>query len=185
LCLAPLAALVQAIGGDWQSSTITEENNMKSAFRLLSTLICCFLLAACAGRNFVKPDPDSLKNGQTTYAEIIDRFGPPLRESTTQKNEKTIKTISYAYASFGMKAHTATTTAVRAVGFHFYNEVLVGYEFLSAVEEDNSDFDETLVPQITRGKTTRAEVIRLMGRPVGRQIAPLVKDDAREALLYI
>ena len=50
------------------------------------------------------------------------------------------------------------------MGFYFFDEVLVGHEFLSSWAEDHTDFDEKKVSTIVKGKTTRAEVIQLLGQ---------------------
>ena len=142
-------------------------------------------LSGCAGTDFVRPDTAFLRNGQTTYAEVLARMGAPRREGSAIKNEKTVKTISYAYASVGGKPLHDGVTAARAIGFYFYNDTLVGHEFISSWAEDNSDFDESRVQHIAKGRTTRAELTQLLGRPAGYYIHPLIKATTGEASVYV
>jgi outer membrane protein assembly factor BamE (lipoprotein component of BamABCDE complex) len=68
--------------------------------------------------------------------------------------------------------------------FFFSDEVLVGHHFLSSFKSDSSDFDDSKVSHIVKGKTTRAEVVRLLGKPVGFYIEPMVKSTAGQAIGY-
>ena len=142
------------------------------------------MLAGCAGRDFIRPDLDVLRNGQTTYAEVVAKFGTPYAEGSVVKNDRTVKTASYAYASLGGKPRREGVTAARAMGFYFDNDRLVGHEFISSWAEDHTDFDETRAKDIIRGKTSRAEVFRLLGKPNGYHIFPLIKASTGEAAVY-
>jgi outer membrane protein assembly factor BamE (lipoprotein component of BamABCDE complex) len=132
----------------------------------------------------VRPDPDSFSNGRTTYSQVIAKLGPPRQEGSVIKNEKTLKTVSYVYASMGGQPLNAGATAARAAGFYFLDDVLVGHEFVSSWAEDHTNFDESRVKDIARGKSTRADVIQLMGKPGGYHAFPLIKDKSGEAALY-
>jgi len=55
----------------------------------------------------------------------------------------------------------------RAIRFEFWNDRLVGYNFLSSFNEDPSDFNATKIADIEKGKTTRAEIIQRLGPPTG------------------
>jgi hypothetical protein len=143
------------------------------------------VLSGCAGRDFVRPASETFRNGHTTYPEIVARFGPPYREGSVVKNDKTVKTIGYAYAAAGGQPHRAGVTPARAMGFYFYDGVLVGHEFVSSWAEDHSDFDEGKVKDIMKGKTTRAELIALLGKPAGYYIYPMIKTSPGDAAAYV
>jgi hypothetical protein len=143
------------------------------------------VLSGCAGRDFVRPAPETFKNGQTSYSEIIAKFGRPFREGSVIKNDKTVKTIGYAYASVGGQALRAGVTPARAMGFYFLDNVLVGHEFVSSWAEDHSDFDEGKVKDIVKGKTIRAEVIALLGKPAGYYIYPMIMALPGDAAAYV
>jgi hypothetical protein len=85
-------------------------------------------------------------------------MGKPWRDGTETKNEKMVKMITYAYADVGGKPLHQGVTPGRSLELNFYNEILVGQKFRSSWAEDNTDFDEKKVPNIVKGKTTRAEV---------------------------
>jgi outer membrane protein assembly factor BamE (lipoprotein component of BamABCDE complex) len=158
---------------------------MTSTIKLCITAMLAFALLGCAGKNFVRPDSEGLKNGQTTYAQIVQKMGPPRREGTVLKNDQTLKTVSYAYASVAGQPLHVGVTAARGVAFYFYNDVLVGHEFLSSYADDNTEFDEGKIPGIIKGKTARADVVQLMGEPSGYYIYPMIKANTGEAAAYV
>ena len=61
-------------------------------------------LSGCAGTQFTRADLDSLKNGQTTYDEVVQRMGAPRRQGTVLKNNKQVAAASYSYAEAGGKS---------------------------------------------------------------------------------
>lgn len=142
-------------------------------------------LTACAGTNFVRPDTDSFVLGKTTKQEIMQRMGKPYQTGTLEKNGKTIQTASYAYATSGGTAIHNGVTPSRSQGFYFLDGILVGTEFTSSFKSDGTDFDETKLAQIEKGKSAKEDVIRLFGPPGGNFIAPLTADPADGALVYL
>jgi hypothetical protein len=116
---------------------------------------------------------------------VIQRFGQPFGEGTVIKNGVTLKTVSYAYSSAGGKPFHEGVTPVRALTLFFQNDRLVGHEFVSSWAEDNTDFDGEKVKDIVKGKSTRAEVVRLLGKPSGYCIVPMVKAPSQEAAVYV
>jgi len=152
---------------------------VKKLGNLLPVLIAIFISGCAVGTQFVRPEPESLKNGETKYSQIIERFGFTSREGTVVKNEKSVKTLSYTYLPA-----PAGSAGFRGLGFYFLNDVLVGYEFTSSAAEDHTDFDETKINQIIKGKSTRAAVIALLGRPGGYYNYPMIKSQSGEAAVY-
>ena len=157
-------------------------HRMLSGFAIAAGLLA---LAGCAGTNFVRPDTSFLVNGPTTYAQIVGRRGMPRTEGTVLKNEKTINTASYGYATTGGQPLRAGVTPARAMVFYHVGGTLVGHEFISSFAEDHSDFDDSKVKDIVKGKTTRAELERLLGRPAGAYIHPMIKAQAGDAAVYV
>jgi hypothetical protein len=141
-------------------------------------------LFGCAGTDFVRPDAQELRIGQTTYAQVVAKMGQPRREGTVIKNERTIRTASYAYASVGGKPLHEGVTPARGLGLYFEKETLVGHEFISSWAEDNTDFDEAKIQDVVKGKTTRAQVVQLLGTPAGLYMYPMIKASPGEALVY-
>lgn len=141
-------------------------------------------LLGCAGKDFVRPDANTLKNGQTTYAQVTQMYGKPFAEGSVIKNDKTVKSVSYAYASLGGKSVKEGVVPARAMGLYFYNDTLVGYEFISSMAEDNTDFDESRTSQIVKGTTTQADLIQLIGKPSGYAIYPMIKATTGQGAVY-
>jgi hypothetical protein len=142
------------------------------------------LLVGCAGTNFVRPDPDTFTLGRTTYAQVVQKMGEPRNVGSGLKNGKQVKTITYAFASVTGQPAEAGVHPARALGYFFYHDTLVGQEFISSYMSDSSNFDETKVEQIKKGRSTRADVIALMGKPTATFIAPVVKETSGEAYGY-
>lgn len=148
---------------------------------LVSTLS---LLAGCAGKDFIRPSSETLKLGQTTYSQVIKQMGEPRKTGDVLKNGKNVKTVTYVYATTGGEPLEEGVIPARALSYYFHNEILVGQEFLSSFKSDNSNFDDTKIPSITKGKTTRTEVIQLLGRPSATFIVPMVRETYGEAIGY-
>jgi len=167
---------------------------MQSRFRnsFVTRLAAAALLAigtlfisGCAGTNFVKPDPDSFTLGKTTKQEVIKRMGKPYRIGSQLKNGAMLETAAYAYAQSSGSALYSGVTPARSQGFYYIDGTLVGTEFTSSFKDDASDFDETKVGMIEKEKTTKAEVIRLLGTPGGESIFPLAANPNDRALVYL
>ena len=155
------------------------------AINKFAVLVVLVALSGCAGTNFVRPDTDVFKNGQTSYTQVVQRMGKPRREGSALKNEKELKSISYAYAETGGKPLKEGVIPARAMSFYFYNDTLVGYEFVSSWAEDSSDFDAKKISAIVKGKTTKAEVMQLLGKPSGFYVYPMMKSESGEAAAYV
>jgi hypothetical protein len=63
-------------------------------------------------------------------------------------------------------------------------EKLVAEEFVSSFPNDAIDFDEPKVSSIVKCKTTKAEVLTLLGKANGSDIYPFIKTQGETALLY-
>lgn len=157
---------------------------MTSRMKSIVMRLLALALIGCAGSNFVRPNTDALKLGQTTYVQIVQQFGQPRREGTVLKNDRTVRAIFYAYAALGGEGLHAGVVPARGMTYYFSNDVLVGYTFVSSWKEDNTDFDEKKIDMITKGKSTRPEVITLMGKPSGYYAYPLIKSDSGQAMVY-
>jgi hypothetical protein len=175
-----------AIGtGSSAAGLSKEEGIMKTVNRLMQTAMLAACVTGCSvGNDFVKPDGKMLTLGQTTYHEILQRFGSPRQEGSVSKNDRIMKTATYAYASTLGKSVRDGATAGRAMGFYFLDNSLVGYDFLSTFPEDHTDFDESKVEQIKKGETTRVNLLELLGQPGGIYRYPMIKSKEDEALVW-
>jgi len=112
-------------------------------------------------------DPNQL--GKTTEKEIRERFGEPRSQATIEANDKTIRILRYAYAE---AAPYVEKVPARAMVYSFHEGILVGFDYSSSFSSDKTDFDDSIVGQIKRGETTKAQVIGLLGTPTGQFTYP-------------
>lgn len=149
----------------------------------LGFLFLC-VLGGCAGKDFVRPGEGAFKLGKTSYAQVVQQLGEPSKVGEVLRNERQVKSISYSYASTGGEPLEGGVIPARALAYFFYNDTLVGQEFISSFKSDNSNFDETKIAAVRKGQTTRAETIQLMGKPSAAYVPPMVKETAGEAIGY-
>ncbi|CAG4906175.1 outer membrane protein assembly factor BamE [Paraburkholderia gardini] len=142
------------------------------------------VLSGCAGTNFVRPNDADLQNGKTTLAEVRVKYGDPFRESNVTRNDEDVKLLSYAYASTGGTPLDTGAIPARSLELAFWKDALVSNVFNSSFKDDASAFDASKRTAIVKGKTTRAQVIELLGRPAGYAIYPVIKDKNGQALVY-
>jgi len=157
---------------------------MKALAKLCLGAAFAVALTGCAGRNFVRPDDASLQNGKTTIAEARATYGKPYRTGDITKNDQTVTVLSYAFATKGGTPLEAGVTPARAMDLAFWKGVMVSHCFASSFKDDATNFDAEKRQQIVKGKTTRAEVIDLLGKPAGYAIYPMIKDEKGEGLMY-
>jgi outer membrane protein assembly factor BamE (lipoprotein component of BamABCDE complex) len=157
---------------------------MFSVVRAGFVAVMLSLLAGCAGKDFVRPSSDTFKLGQATYTQVVQQMGEPRNTGNVLMNEKNVKTATYVYASTGGEPVEEDVIPARALSYYFYNDVLVGQEFISSFKSDNSNFDDSRISAIFKGKTTRAEVIQLLGTPTATFVYPMTKQTSGEAIGY-
>jgi hypothetical protein len=155
------------------------------ASRIIAAL-AALLVAGCAGTDFVRMEPQSLVLGKTTHGDVVGKMGSPGREGEVLKNDQKVRTVTYAYAQSvgGAKAARENVVPARSQAMYFHNDRLVAHEFVSSWADDSTDFDESRVPQIVKGKTTHEEVLKLMGKPAGYAVYPMIKALKGEAAVY-
>jgi len=148
---------------------------MKKLGSLFLSLIVLAVSGCSAGKFFVRPNADTFKLGQTKYPQVILQMDEPQNTGEMIKNGETIKDIQYVYVASSMGG----VFPGRALTFYFHNDILVGKEFISSFKSDNSNFDHTRISTIVKGKTTRDQVVRLLGKPTVFCIFPLCKTSSR------
>ena len=157
---------------------------MRMVVNLAFAIWAAIILAGCAGKDFVRPSSDTFKLGQSTYADVTKQLGEPRRTGDVLKNGKSVKTISYAYATMGGEPLEPGVIPARGMAYYFSDDKLVGQEFVSSFKSDNSNFDETKVEKIVKGTTTSAQVIEIFGQPTASYIFPMIKANPGEAIGY-
>ena len=140
------------------------------------------ILTGCVGgRNFTRPDRESLHLDKTTYEEIMTKYGDSFRQVKLNKHGETINQIIYSYA-YAMPY--TTNLNVRTASFYFANAILIGYQYVSSFPEDDVKFDAEKISLINKGSTSRAQVITLLGNPAGYFKYPLIKEKNTTGLVY-
>jgi hypothetical protein len=165
--------------------TIGAANLMSGKHVLLITLL--LLLVGCVGRDFIRPAADSLRLGQTTWAQVEERYGKPYKESVYTLDGIDIVTEIYAYGSLSASRHRAkinSAGAARKLEFKFHNNILVGYVYSSSWAEDHTDFDETKSAKIVKGLSRKTDVMQLLGKPSGYYIYPMIEPRSGDAAVY-
>ncbi len=156
----------------------------RSYLKLILSAACVVLLYGCAGTDFVRQGAESISLGKTTQAEIMKKMGKPYRSGTIDKNGKSFPFHAYSYANTTGEPLYKGVVPARTQSFTFDKDVLVGNEFIRSFKADGTDFDETKVAQIEKGKSTKANVIQVFGQPGGEYIYPLVAKENERALVY-
>ena len=163
---------------------------MLKSLQSIAVISILIILSGCAGtirpynKDFVRPTQEAFKLGKTTYSQVVQQLGESGKEDILLKNDKNIKRIGYVYASAVGEPLEEGVTPVRINSYYFLNDTLVGQTFTSSFKSDNSNFDDTRIAAIVKGKTKRSEVIQLMGKPSGFYIPPIVTASKGVGYLY-
>jgi hypothetical protein len=155
-------------------------------FTRTGAALTALLIAGCAAKDFQRMEPESLVLGKTAYTDVVAKMGTPAREGELVKNGAKLRTATYSYAPYvGGKPVRAYVLPVRAQSLYFHGERLVAHEFVSSWAHDSTDFDAARAAEIVRGRTTRAEVYRLLGEPSGRAVYPMIPALKGDAAIYL
>lgn len=143
-------------------------------------------LSGCAGTNFQRPLDTELVLGRTTYQEVVALLGPSGTDGKVTRDDRTFVVRSYGYVQTQFAAAVAGRAVYpsRFAQFIFFDEILVGYLFVSSFEGDHTDFDEGKIALVKKGESRRENVIQIMGRPSGHSIYPLAKEKEQEIIVY-
>jgi hypothetical protein len=97
--------------------------------------------------------------------DIIHWLGKPYKENNVTKNGKQIKLITYCEVGAIGSSDTTNVIPSRIRGFYFYENRLIGYDYASSWKKDNTDFNDLLIDQIKKGKSSFKDVTKLFGHP--------------------
>lgn len=139
---------------------------------IVSVVVAAALSAGAAGTGFVRPPADAVRLGETTRAQIVERFGKPRLERQFRLNGVTLWSAEYFVASDAEAPKVPETRCMRWMIFFLADDTVVGDGFVSACASDHTDFDERKVGDIVKGKTRCDDVTAMLGRPGMRGIYP-------------
>ena len=143
-------------------------------------------LAACSvGTHSVRPAPESVELGRTTYRQLVDRFGKPDDDKPMRWNDVQIRSVSWTYANNANDApKVPNTLGIRQLEFLLAHDVVVAGG-VSSFAVDHTDFDEKKATGIVEGTTRCEQVIALMGPPGARAIHPAVEGKSDSLVGYV
>ena len=167
------------------------------------------LLAACTatvGRDFAAPRHGDLVLGVTTRNDVEKSFGPPWEQSSqsysslaggprgwlgrTRFSPDRGKVTQGTHATYAYYLRLSNAPAAggaiteKKLVCQFWNDKLVGYSFLSSQPKGSTDFDAAKVATLVKGKSTREDVLQLLGEPSGRGGFPITLTPAFELWAY-
>lgn len=169
---------------------------MKKIFTIL-VLASLMTMGGCVtlvGANFNRQSAALYVPGETAKSEVLAAMGPP-KESKTYTVKKDLsgkelpapmvmESVRYYFQDNLAEAVNTEIEPSRSAWFQFAGEKLVSFVTRSSFKADSTDFDENLVKNIEKNKTTEAEVIRLFGRPSGASIYPNAKEIGGTGIIY-
>ena len=148
--------------------------------------IIVLLMAGCADGPVLRSTSDSFVLGRTTLAEVAGHYGWASKSWDRIFRNKTVHIVMYLQASDSSdKPYRLGLSATRAARYYFVENILIGHDFDSSWASDTTDFDMTLIERVKEGQSTRAQVVDLLGKPVGYYKYPLIEEQAHEALVYL
>lgn len=144
------------------------------------------VLVSCGvGTQFVRPPADFVRLGETTRAQVVERYGKPQDERKISENGRRVFTVGYFFASESEAAKVPGALCVRTLMFTLSENVVVGEGLRSSCLSDHTDFDETKIANVVKGKTRCDEVIERFGRPSAREIYPSIEKKGDTGVYYI
>jgi outer membrane protein assembly factor BamE (lipoprotein component of BamABCDE complex) len=151
--------------------------------RGIAVLLFTVLLTACgAGKEFVRPDSNSLVLGTTTYDQIVATHGEPRSTASLTKNGIPLKVTSYSYA---IAIPFTTKLSTKSLVFVFEDSALVSYDYASSFDDEKAaaNYDDEKVKTIKTGDK-KDKVLAILGRPGGESIYPIAPIKGTSVLRY-
>lgn len=150
--------------------------------RTLSLIFILIFLSGCMS-NFVRPTNDALIVGKSTSTNVTQLAGKPFVVNEKVKmNGEEVNTYDYIYLEgakfWGLIIPTRTLT------YTFFKDIIVGEEFNSSFPDESTEFDGNKVTSIIKGKSTKADIIALMGKPTGKLLYPKIKNKDESGIVY-
>jgi len=151
----------------------------------ISSIAATAALTACAvGTAFVRPPEGYVHLGETTRAQIVERFGKPDEDEPRRINDQSLRVISYTYSSNAEAPKVPNTLCVRTIEFTLSGDIVVEEGFASACASDHTDFNDHRAREIVVDKTRCDQVIAMLGRPASRAVYPIAREKGELFMAY-
>ena len=143
----------------------------------LSVLSCATVDTVEFFRQFNYQNRTRLVIGETSESETIKLFGEPWTKSTVGEFSRTEGEFSrwdYIYQ--------APKRGIRVLSLEFKDERLNAYVYVSTIPEDATDFDFDFDKGklIDEQRSTKTDVLALIGEPFGKAICPSMISSYRQ-----
>lgn len=149
------------------------------------------LLTACGGglSDFVRPDESKIVIGESTSADIVTQLQrEPDATGNKLVNNTMLNQLEYAYLvndnATSDTPDEAGFIAVKGQMYYLNANVLVGSDYYSTFANDSTKFDVSKITSIVEGKSTKSDVIKLLGRPSIVMVQPMISKDSIGAIGY-
>ncbi len=150
--------------------------------RMFAVITALVALSGCAS-NFVRPASEKLTLGKSTSADIANLVGKPtMQNDNAVINGEKSRVMTYYYND-GAK-FWGLIIPQRTLTYTLFKDTMVGEEFNSTMDGENTEFDGSKAIAIQKGKSTKSDVIALLGKPSGEVIYPVIKDQNGRGLVY-
>jgi hypothetical protein len=141
--------------------------------RPIPSLLCVVVLASaagCAGPKLTSRNARRLQLGQTTEPQIRATFGKPGLTDERSDGSGVSRVVEYRLVSGGIDLIGYRDLDLRFLVADVYNGRVRGWMFVSSDKDDPTRIRRSALPQIVSGRTTRDEVLGLLGEPAGRAL---------------
>jgi len=164
--------------------------------------LCALLCASCVattGREFARPTEQSIALGTSNSAQIRTTYGEPYEQNTETVSREATAGAASPFDAAPMEGTVVLYTyflresqapingggsTVKWVDFVFLNDKLYVYNYVSNFQSGSTQFDESKLAQLKKKKSTKQDVVSLLGEPGGRAIYPFVLLPGTEKYLY-
>jgi hypothetical protein len=130
----------------------------------------CFILSVallgCAtiGTDFTIENVTKLRIGITTQEDLVSIFGKPLTDESFSIGDLNTIVLSYGYRGVPGFSDRANS---KFIALEFKDNLLNGYYYNSSFPEGSTEFPKAIQDKIIPNKTTRKEVIEIVGNRCG------------------
>lgn len=136
-----------------------------------------------------------LTPGVSTKSDLVAKVGPQVRpEVVTMKkdlagtdlpNPLIVEHTSYYFTDKAAPSISPDVNPSRIGFVDIVDSSVVFSNYSSSFAADSTDFDESKVSQVVKGKSTEQDVIAIFGQPSGRAIYPYAKEPGGSRISYL
>jgi hypothetical protein len=134
-------------------------------------------VAARAGRA-------SLVLGDSKLSDVVDKLGRPAQAGELGRDGRLFKVLRYAGTGETSSGLHPAVVPAHGMTLVFFEDVLVSKEVVDSFRAGANGFDDAKVGQIVEGRTTKDEVVALLGMPSGEAAYPAIANPGDRAIVY-